>query len=71
MITVDPDILGGKPVFRGTRVSIQTLFDYLEESSLDDFLVGYPSVDRVQAQVIIELAAKMLNSFTAQYEGVA
>ena len=71
MITVDPDILGGKPVFRGTRVSIQTLFDYMEESSLDDFLVGYPSVDRVQAQVIIELAAKMLNSFTAQYEGVA
>jgi len=55
VIIVDPEMLGGKPVFKGTRVAIQTLFDHLEESSLDDFLLGYPSVERQQAQVIIEL----------------
>jgi len=71
VIIVDPEILGGKPVFKGTRVAIQTLFDHLEESSLDDFLQGYPSVDRQQAQVVIELASKMLNSFSSQYEGIA
>jgi hypothetical protein len=52
-------------------VAIQTLFDHLEESSLDDFLQGYPSVDRQQAQVVIELASKMLNSFSSPYEGIA
>ncbi|WP_342663133.1 DUF433 domain-containing protein [Rudanella lutea] len=71
VIVVDPEILGGKPVFKGTRVAIQTLFDHLEESSLDDFLLGYPSVGREQAHVIIELASKMLNSFSTQYEGTA
>ena len=71
VIVVDPDILGGTPVFGGTRVAIQTLFDYLEVSSLDDFLQGYPSVNRDQAEVVIELASKLLNTFSTQYEGVA
>jgi len=41
-------------VFRGTRVAIQTLFDHLESSSLDDFLEGFPSVSREQAEAVIE-----------------
>lgn len=71
VIRVDPDVLGGTPVFRGTRVAIQTLFDHLEVSSLDDFLQGYPSVSREQAEVVIELASKLLNTFSTQYKGIA
>ena len=55
-ITVDREILGGTPVFSGTRVSIKTLFDYLESSSLAEFLAGFPSVKREQAEVVIEWA---------------
>ena len=45
--TRDPDILGGTPVFRGTRVPIQTLFDYLEGGeTLEDLLDGFPTVSR-------------------------
>ena len=56
-VTVDKEIAGGVPVFKGTRVAIQTLFDHLEESSLDEFLDGFPSVSRQQAEAIIEYAA--------------
>ncbi len=55
-IEVNPEILGGTPVFRGTRVAVQTLFDYLESSSLDDFLEGYPSVSKEQAIGVIEFS---------------
>ncbi len=45
----DPKILGGEPVFIGTRVPIQSLFDHLEAGeSIDDFLKGFPSVKREQ-----------------------
>jgi len=71
VISTDPEVLGGKPVFRGTRVAIQTLFDYLETSSLDDFLAGYPSVNREQAETVITLAGKLLNTFSEQDEVVA
>ena len=54
----DPDILGGTPVFVGTRVPIQSLFDYLEGGeSLDDFLEGFPGVTREQVVAVLELAA--------------
>ena len=44
-ISVAADVLGGSPVFSGTRVPVQTLLDYLEAGeSIDDFLVGFPSV---------------------------
>src|SRR6266581_357511 len=50
VIIKDPDILGGTPVFRGTRVPIQTLFDYLEGGeTLEDFLEGFPTVSRESA----------------------
>ena len=60
------DLVGGVPVFKGTRVSIKTLFDYLEEESLEEFLKGFPSVTREQAEGAIEMAAeKFITEFSA------
>jgi uncharacterized protein (DUF433 family) len=57
LIVVDPDIQSGAPVFAGTRVPIQNLFDYLEEGdSLDVFLEQFPSVTREQAIAVLEQA---------------
>ncbi|MBV8515954.1 MAG: DUF433 domain-containing protein [Acidobacteria bacterium] len=53
----DPDIMGGEPVFAGTRVPVYNLFDYLEAGdSLDEFLEQFPSVSREQAVGALELA---------------
>lgn len=53
----DPDILGGTPVFSGTRVPVQNLLDYLAAGKpLDDFLDGFPSVSREQAIAFLALA---------------
>jgi uncharacterized protein (DUF433 family) len=60
LITIDREVAGGVPVFKGTRVAVKTLFDYLEESSLEEFLLGYPSVSRAQAEAVIEMAADKL-----------
>ncbi len=61
VVVSSPDILGGKPVFAGTRVPIQALFDYLEAGdSLDDFLNDYPTVSREQAQQVLELSKEAL-----------
>ena len=57
-VVIDKDIVGGTPVFKGTRVTVKTLFDYLEESSLEEFLTGHPSVSREQAEAVIEGAAE-------------
>ncbi len=55
LITVGLDILGGTPVFKGTRVPVKTLFDYLEDNySLDAFLECFPSVTRAMACQILE-----------------
>ncbi len=59
-IEVKEDLAGGAPVFKGTRVTIKTLFDYLEEESLEEFLKGFPSVTRRQAEGVIEMAAEKL-----------
>ena len=54
LITIDPDILGGVPVFKGTRVPIKTLFQYLENDySLEEFLECFPSVTRDAARQIL------------------
>jgi len=66
IIEVDKEILGGTPVFKGTRVAVKTLFDHLEYSSLEDFLEGYPTVSREQAERAIELAATLLYEVTSQ-----
>ena len=61
VISKDPDILGGTPVFRGTRVPIQTLFDYLEGGeTLEDFLEGFPTVSREMAVAALEEAKHLL-----------
>ena len=55
LITRDPEVMHGTPVFRGTRVPVQTLFDYLENGdSLDDFLEGFPTVSRELAVQVLE-----------------
>jgi uncharacterized protein (DUF433 family) len=57
----DPEILGGTPVFVGTRVPIKILFDYLEAGdSLEVFLDEFPSVTRAQAVAALELAREVL-----------
>jgi len=54
------DILGGTPVFVGTRVPVKTLYDYLEGGdSLDEFLNDFPSVGRDQAVAALELGREM------------
>lgn len=61
LIVVDPDIQSGTPVFAGTRVPIQNLFDYLEEGdSLEIFLKQFPSVTRLQAVAVLEQARTSL-----------
>jgi uncharacterized protein (DUF433 family) len=61
VIHSDPNILGGTPVFRGTRVPLKNLVDYLAAGdSLDEFLDHFPSVKREQAKAVLELAAKEL-----------
>lgn len=54
-VTRDPQLMHGEPVFRGTRVPVKTLFDYLEHGdSLDDFLTGFPTVSRELAIQVLE-----------------
>ena len=61
VISCEPDVMGGTPVFAGTRVPIQTLLDYLEAGeSIDDFLTGFPSVDRGQVIRFLEQAKDRL-----------
>jgi uncharacterized protein (DUF433 family) len=58
----DPDIMGGEPVFVGTRVPARTLFEYLEAGdSLDHFLDEFPSVTREQAVAALEIAREAVN----------
>jgi uncharacterized protein (DUF433 family) len=60
-IVKDPETMHGIPVFRGTRVPVQTLFDYLEGGeSLDDFLAGFPTVSRALALNALEEARTLL-----------
>ena len=57
----DPEIMGGTPVFVGTRVPFQTLLDYLEAGDpLDEFLEDFPSVSREQAVAVLEAAKEAL-----------
>ena len=60
-ISRDPEVMGGTPVFAGTRVPVQTLLDYLEAGeSIDDFLEGFPSVQREQVITFLEAAKDRL-----------
>lgn len=60
LITRSKDVMSGTPVFRGTRVPVQTLFDYLEAGDpLDVFLDDFPSVTREQALAVLEYAKEL------------
>jgi uncharacterized protein (DUF433 family) len=64
VISRDPEVMGGTPVFSGTRVPVQTLLDYLEAGqSIDDFLAGFPSVRREQVIAFLETAVDRPPSF--------
>jgi uncharacterized protein (DUF433 family) len=61
LITGDPDILGGTPVFKGIRVPVKTLFDYREDNyTLDEFLECFPSVTREVACRVLERSESAL-----------
>lgn len=61
VITRDPDVLGGTPVFRGTRVPFQALLDYLEGGqTLDEFLEDFPTVTRETAVHVLEHAKALV-----------
>ena len=61
LITVDPDILGGTPVFKGTRVPVRSLFEYLESNyTLDEFLECFPSLQRELVRRVIREAGAEL-----------
>lgn len=63
VITRDPDILGGTPVFQGTRVPFQSLLDYLEGGqTLNDFLEDFPTVSREAAVLALEHAKSLVVS---------
>ena len=57
VVSQDPEILGGEPVFAGTRVAVKSLFDHLEAGdSIEDFLEGFPSVKREQIIALLKEA---------------
>ncbi|BAS54627.1 DUF433 domain-containing protein [Leptolyngbya boryana CZ1] len=61
VISSSPEIMGGTPVFVGTRVPVQTLLDYLKAGeSIDDFLDGFPTVSREQVIALLEEAEKQI-----------
>jgi uncharacterized protein (DUF433 family) len=61
VVSIDPEIMSGTPVFRGTRVPVQTLIDYIEGGdTIDDFLEGFPTVSREQAVAFLHQATDRL-----------
>lgn len=70
LIERSDDILGGTPVFAGTRVPVQTLFDYIEEGdSLDEFIDDFPAVSREHAVKLLEKIKEAL--LTQDYESAS
>ncbi len=66
IISASPEIMGGTPVFTGTRVPVQTFLDYLKAGeSIDDFLDGFPTVTREQVIALLEEAEKRLIGMVA------
>jgi len=61
VISASPEIMGGTPVFAGTRVPVETLLDYLKAGeSINDFLDGFPTVTKEQVTALLEEAGKRL-----------
>ena len=71
-VSIDPEVMGGTPVFAGTRVPIQTLFDYLEGGdSLEEFLDDFPSVSKQQSVQVLEMAKQTLTTEKVLHENFA
>jgi uncharacterized protein (DUF433 family) len=63
VVNTDPETLGGTPVFKGTRVPIESLFWHLEKGiTVDEFLEDFPSVTKDQALALLEIAGKLVAS---------
>jgi uncharacterized protein (DUF433 family) len=74
LITIDKEILGGQPVFKNTRVPIESLFMHLEKGiSMDEFLDDFPTVTKEQAVAILEIAERIMTSQNIEkvYEAIA
>ncbi len=66
IITASPDVMGGTPVFAGTRVPVQTLLDYLKGGeSIGDFLDGFPTVSRDQVVAFLQQAEEQIVNLVA------
>ena len=65
VINVDKEILGGTPVFIGTRVPVKSLFDYLEEGeTISEFLEDFPTVKKEQVERVLKISQKLLQNLT-------
>jgi len=74
IISIDSEILGGQPVFKGTRVPVESLFMHLEKGiSLNEFLDDFPTVTQSQAIAVLEAAGKIMTAknFQKLYEAAA
>jgi uncharacterized protein (DUF433 family) len=71
-VSIDHEIMSGTPVFAGTRVPIQNLFDYIEGGeALSEFLDDFPSVSKEAALAVLEMAKKSLTSEKVLHENFA
>lgn len=71
-VSIDPEVMSGTPVFAGTRVPVQTLFDYIEGGDdLSEFLDDFPSVTKEAAIAVLEMAKKTLTSEKLLHENFA
>lgn len=71
-INIDPETMGGTPVFSGTRIPIQTLFDYMEGGDdLNEFLDDYPTISKDIAIQVLEMAKKSLTTEKILHENFA
>jgi len=71
-ISIDPEVMSGAPVFAGTRVHVQTLFDYIEGGDdLAEFLDDFPSVSKESALAVLEMAKKSLTTEKMLHENFA
>jgi len=71
-ISIDPEVMSGTPVFAGTRVPIQNLFDYIEGGDdLSEFLDDFPSVSKAAALTVLEMARKSITSEKVLHENFA
>lgn len=71
-ISIDPEVMSGVPVFAGTRVHVQTLFDYIEGGEdLAEFLDDFPSVSKEAALAVLEMAKKMVNTNKPDWNSIS